>query len=62
MNLRRLSGATAVGFMVTVGLFSLMQTLIAMADPALGKDDGRKVIEFVRLKRSSDTQMLVFAF
>ena len=55
MNPRRLSLATLVAFVVTVGLFSLMQTLIAMADPALGKDDGRKVIEFVRLKRSSET-------
>ncbi|MEC9464818.1 MAG: energy transducer TonB [Myxococcota bacterium] len=56
MNPRRLALATLVAFVVTMGLFMLMQTLIAMADPALGKDDGHKVIEFVRLKRSSETQ------
>ena len=55
--LKRIAISGLAGFIVATFLFSMMQTLIAMGDVDLDKTKGPKVIDFVRLKRSSQTEM-----
>ena len=55
--LKRIAISGFAGFIVATFLFSMMQTLIAMGDVDLDKSKGPKVIDFVRLKRSSQTEM-----
>lgn len=49
-----LSSAGAVA--VTVALFLLMQSLIAMSEAKLSEDTGQRLIDFVRLKHESSLQ------
>jgi protein TonB len=44
-------------FAITFGLFLLMQSLIAMAEPELDKNIRGRVIDFVRLHRAEATQL-----
>ena len=55
--LKRIAISGFAGFIVATFLFSMMQTLIAMGDVDLDKSKGPQVIDFVRLKRSSQTEM-----
>ena len=55
--LKRIAISCLSGFVVATFLFSMMQTLIAMGDVERDKNSGAKVIDFVRLKRSSQTEL-----
>jgi protein TonB len=52
----RYPAAFVVAFAVTFGLFWVMQALIGV-EGALDKDASRRVVDFVRLKRESDTEL-----
>jgi protein TonB len=51
----RFPAAFALAFAVTFGLFWVMQALIGV-EGALDKDASRRVVDFVRLKRESETE------
>lgn len=54
--LKRYSLAAAAALGVTVGLFFLMQWLIAMGEARITEDDVRRVIDFVRIKHESQLE------
>ena len=51
----RFPAAFVIAFAVTFGLFWVMQALIGV-EGALDKDASRRVVDFVRLKRESETE------
>ena len=53
----RLPISVVVAASVTFGLFTLMRVLIDMAEMRLDESGRRKVIDFVRLKRESQTEV-----
>jgi periplasmic protein TonB len=56
MIVRRYASALLLAFVITVGLFYLMQWLILIQEGKVEEAFRGKVIDFVRLKRESETQ------
>lgn len=53
----RVAVCSVLAAAVTLGLFTLMRTLVEMSEVSLDEYGKRKVIEFVRLKRESATEV-----